>query len=35
MGRRRYIPDLDSGNRQVRDAAERMAINMPVQGTAG
>lgn len=34
MGRRRYIPDLDSGNRQVREAAERMAINMPVQGTA-
>ncbi len=34
MGRRRYIPDLDSSNRQVREAAERMAINMPVQGTA-
>jgi len=34
MGRRRYIPDLDSGNRQVREAAERTAINMPVQGTA-
>lgn len=34
MGRRRYIPGLDSGNRQVREAAERMAINMPVQGTA-
>jgi DNA polymerase-1 len=34
MGRRRYIPDLKSGNRQVREAAERMAINMPVQGTA-
>lgn len=34
MGRRRYIPDLNSGNRQVREAAERMAINMPVQGTA-
>jgi DNA polymerase-1 len=34
MGRRRYISDLRSGNRQVREAAERMAINMPVQGTA-
>jgi len=34
MGRRRYILDLNSGNRQVREAAERMAINMPVQGTA-
>jgi DNA polymerase-1 len=34
MGRRRYIPDMNSGNRQVREAAERMAINMPVQGTA-
>ena len=34
MGRRRYIPDLYSGNRQVREAAERMAVNMPVQGTA-
>jgi DNA polymerase-1 len=34
MGRRRYITDLNSGNRQVREAAERMAINMPVQGTA-
>jgi DNA polymerase-1 len=34
MGRRRYISDLNSGNRQVREAAERMAINMPVQGMA-
>jgi DNA polymerase-1 len=34
LGRRRYIPELDSPNRQVREAAERMAINMPVQGTA-
>ncbi len=34
LGRRRYIPDLNSGNRQAREAAERMAINMPVQGTA-
>jgi DNA polymerase-1 len=34
LGRRRYIPELDSPNRQVREAAERMAINMPVQGTS-
>ncbi|MBM3154935.1 MAG: DNA polymerase I [Chloroflexi bacterium] len=34
MGRRRYIPELNSPNRQVKEAAERMAINMPVQGTS-
>jgi DNA polymerase I len=34
LGRRRYIPDINSTNRQVREAAERMAINMPVQGTS-
>jgi len=34
FGRRRYIPELLSGNFQVRNAAERMAINHPVQGTA-
>ena len=34
LGRRRYIPEINSPNRQVREAAERMAINMPVQGTA-
>ena len=34
LGRRRYIPDINSGNRQVRESAERMAINMPVQGTS-
>jgi DNA polymerase-1 len=34
MGRRRYIPDINAPNRQVREAAERMAINMPVQGTS-
>ncbi len=33
-GRRRYIPDLRAGNRNQRMAAERMAINMPIQGTA-
>jgi DNA polymerase-1 len=34
LGRRRYIPEINSSNRQVREAAERMAINMPLQGTA-
>jgi DNA polymerase-1 len=34
MGRRRYIPEVNSPNRQVRESAERMAINMPVQGTS-
>ena len=34
LGRRRYIPDINAANRQVREAAERMAINMPVQGTS-
>jgi DNA polymerase-1 len=34
LGRRRYIPEINSPNRQVREAAERMAINMPIQGTA-
>ncbi|MDY6911869.1 MAG: DNA polymerase I, partial [Chloroflexota bacterium] len=34
LGRRRYIPDIKSSNYQIRQAAERMAINMPVQGTA-
>jgi DNA polymerase I len=34
MGRRRYVPELDSGNHQLRQAAERAAINMPIQGTA-
>ena len=33
-GRRRYLPEINSGNRQARQAAERAAINMPVQGTA-
>ena len=33
-GRRRRLPDLRSPNQQARAAAERMAINMPVQGTA-
>lgn len=34
MGRRRFIPEIRSPNRQIREAAERMAINMPVQGTS-
>ena len=34
MGRRRYIPEIHSSNFQVRAAGERMAINMPIQGTA-
>ena len=34
LGRRRYFPDIQSTNHNVRAAAERMAINMPIQGTA-
>jgi DNA polymerase-1 len=34
LGRRRAIPEIHSPNRQIREAAERMAINMPVQGTS-
>ncbi|MHB8572155.1 MAG: DNA polymerase I [Candidatus Dormibacteria bacterium] len=34
FNRRRQIPDIHSPNRQLRSAAERMAINMPIQGTA-
>ena len=33
-GRRRYLPDINSGNFNLRGGAERMAINMPIQGTA-
>jgi len=33
-GRRRYLPEINSGVSQVRNAAQRMAVNMPVQGTA-
>lgn len=33
-GRRRYLPEINSGVSQIRSAAERMAINMPIQGTA-
>jgi DNA polymerase-1 len=34
LGRRRYLPDLNAENRNIREAAERTAINTPVQGTA-
>ncbi len=34
FGRKRYVPELKSANFQLRNAGERMAINMPVQGTA-
>ncbi len=34
LGRRRYVPDIRSENRQVREAAERTALNTPVQGSA-
>jgi DNA polymerase-1 len=33
-GRRRYFPDLTSGNQTIRGNAERAAINTPIQGTA-
>ena len=34
MNRKRYLPDLKSQNRQLREAAGRVAINSPVQGSA-
>jgi len=34
LGRRRYLPDLNSRNRTLRQAAERMATNTVIQGTA-
>jgi len=34
LGRRRYLPELDSSNRNVREAAERAALNAPIQGSA-
>lgn len=34
LGRRRYVPDLQSKNAQLAAAAERMAVNTPIQGTA-
>jgi len=34
LGRRRYVPEINSANRQVREFAERIALNTPIQGTA-
>jgi len=34
LGRRRYVPDLISDNRARREAAERVALNAPIQGSA-
>ena len=34
LGRRRYLPDLTTDNRQRREMAERMALNAPIQGSA-
>jgi DNA polymerase-1 len=34
LGRRRYVPDINASNAQVRAAAERIAISTPIQGTA-
>jgi len=34
LGRKLAIPEINHPNRQLREAAERMAINMPVQGTS-
>ncbi|HSC88470.1 MAG TPA: DNA polymerase I [Polyangiaceae bacterium] len=34
LGRRRHVPDIQSGNRARRLAAERIAMNMPIQGSA-
>ncbi len=33
LGRRRYLPDIDASNSNQRSAAERVAVNMPIQGT--
>ncbi|OYV84611.1 MAG: hypothetical protein B7Z63_06650 [Ignavibacteriae bacterium 37-53-5] len=34
LGRRRYLPEINSQNQNIRQNAERQAINMPIQGTA-
>ncbi|MDP8220007.1 MAG: DNA polymerase I, partial [Candidatus Stygibacter frigidus] len=34
LGRKLNLPDLNSSNRQLREAAQRVAVNMPVQGSA-
>src|SRR5690625_7464791 len=33
LGRRRYVPEIRSRNRTVRSFAERVAVNMPIQGS--
>jgi len=33
LGRRRYVPDIHARNRNVRSSSERIAVNMPIQGT--
>jgi DNA polymerase I len=33
LGRRRYVPDINARNRNIRSFAERVAVNMPIQGT--
>ncbi|MFH1860478.1 MAG: DNA polymerase [bacterium] len=33
-GRKRYIPEIKSGNRNIREFGQRAAINMPIQGSA-
>jgi DNA polymerase-1 len=34
LGRRRFLADINSSNQNIRQNAERQAINMPIQGTA-
>lgn len=34
FGRKRYLPEINSKNYIIRSQAERMALNMPIQGTA-
>ncbi len=34
LGRRRFLPNINSNNQMMRSSAERIAINMPIQGTA-
>jgi DNA polymerase-1 len=34
LGRRRYLPDINSSNNRVREFAERTAVNTPIQGSA-
>ena len=34
LGRKRYVPDLRSSNKNIRAAAERIAVNTPIQGTS-